>query len=88
MTLFDRAGFEEIHLELHIDVRRQSPMQWNTYIDIAPRPGTPTLREVFSAHFNELERQQLEAALRPLVESGQHKTRETTAYLTARKASA
>lgn len=86
VALFQRSGFDEIHLELHIDVFRQAPVPWDTYIDIAPRPGTPTLREVFASHLSGPEQREIEAVLRPLVESGQHKTRETVAYLTARKA--
>jgi SAM-dependent methyltransferase len=83
--LFQRAGFEEIHLEFHIDIRRQAVVPWDTYIDAAPRPGAPTLREVFAKHLSEQEQAQLEEGLRPLVESGNHKSRDTTAYLTARK---
>ena len=52
---------------------------------MAPRPGAPSLREAFAAHLNEQEKCQLENFLRPQVESGQLKTRNTTAYLTARK---
>jgi len=86
VMLFQKAGFDEIHLELHIDVFRQAPVPWNTYIDIAPRPGAPTLREVFASRLSAAEQRLLEESLRPLVESGRHKTRETTVYLTASKA--
>ena len=85
VTLFQNAGFDEIHMELHIDISRQAAVEWNTYIDIAPRPGAPTLREVFASHLDEAERRILEEDLRPVVESGRHKTRDTTAYLIALK---
>jgi len=85
ITIFQSAGFVEIHLELHIDVMRQAPTPWDTYIDIAPRPGSPTLREVLAERLSAAEQRQLEDAIRPLVESGQHLTREATAYLTAFK---
>jgi hypothetical protein len=83
--LFQKVGFDEIHLELHIDVFRQPAVAWDTYIDVAPRPGAPSLREVFTAHLTAEEQRLLEERLRPLVESGRHKTRETMAYLTASK---
>lgn len=82
---FQKAGFDELHLELHIDILKQAPMSWDTYIDISPRPGTPTLREAFAANLSGREQRQLEEGLRPIVESGQHRSRETTAYLTACK---
>jgi len=85
VAMAQKAGFDEIHLELHIDVFRYPAVPWDTYIDMAPRPGTPTLREVFATHLTGPEREQLEASLRPMVECGRHRMRETTAYLTASK---
>jgi arsenite methyltransferase len=85
IVLFQNAGFSEIHLELHIDVRKGPAVPWDTFIDKAPRPGAPTLRELFASHLNATERNQLEKGLRPLVESGQHTEREAIAYLTAAK---
>jgi ubiquinone/menaquinone biosynthesis C-methylase UbiE len=82
---FQRAGFDEIHLEFHLDIRAQTPIPWETYIDTAPRPGTPSLREAFAAHLTEEESRELEKALRPLIESGKLKTRDSIAYLTGRK---
>jgi arsenite methyltransferase len=84
-TLFQKAGFKEIHLELHIDIRRQVAMPWDTFIDIAPRPGTPTLREVSATHLSVPEQLELEEGYRPLVETGELTTRGTMAYLTASK---
>lgn len=85
IVLFQKAGFTEIHLELHIDIRTGAAVPWDTFIDKAPRPGAPTLREVFASHLSEAEQRQLEEGLRPLVESGRHTERETIAYLTAVK---
>ncbi len=85
ITLFQLAGFTELHLELHIDVRQGAAVPWNTFINIAPRPGVPTLRAVLTAHFSAAERLQVEQSLRPLVESGLQTEREAVAYLTAVK---
>ncbi len=85
ITLFQLAGFTEIHMELHIDLRTGAAVPWNTFINIAPRPGVLTLREVFAAQLSEAERRQVEQSLRPLVEGGLHTEREVVAYLTAVK---
>jgi len=85
IAFFQRAGFHEIHLELHIDIRKQPAMPWDTFIDIAPRPGAATLREIFASHLTGQEQRQVEAGFRPLVEAGHHATRDTIAYLTASK---
>jgi ubiquinone/menaquinone biosynthesis C-methylase UbiE len=85
IVLFQQAGFIGIHLELHIDIRKAAPLLWNTFLDRAPRPGTPTLREIFSSHFSPAEQSQFEDALRKPVESGQLTERDIVAYLTASK---
>jgi len=85
VTLCQQAGFGEIHLELHVDVRKGAAASWEAFIDTAPRPQAPTLREIFAAQFSEEEQRQFEAGLRPLVESGQVVERDTIAYLTAVK---
>jgi hypothetical protein len=82
---FQKGGFADIHLELHIDVRKSPAMPWDTYIDTAPHPGAPTLREIFQANFSDAERSVFEQAIRPDVESGQRIERSTNAYLTAVK---
>jgi hypothetical protein len=60
-------------------------MAWDTFIDIAPRPGAPTLREVFPVLLNGAEQLELENGIRPMVEGGLLTTRSTMAYLTAAK---
>lgn len=85
VTLFQRAGFKEIHLELHIDIGKEAAMSWDTYIDIAPRPGASTLREIFATHLSDQERLEVETGFRPLVEAGQLTARSTMAYLAASK---
>lgn len=85
ITIFEKAGFPEVHLELHIDVRKAAAMPWDTYIDIAPRPGAPTLREVMASQLSESEQRRFEEGLSPLVESGRNMERDTIAYLTAVK---
>ncbi len=85
VSIFEAAGFADIHLELHIDVRRLAAESWDKILDAAPRPNTPTLREVMATQFTEAERTRFESRLRPLAESGQTFYRDTMAYLTATK---
>jgi len=85
MSAFEQAGFPEIHVELHIDLRKAAAVRWDTYIDIAPRPGAPTLRQVMASQLSKPEQRQFEEGLRPLVESGRNTERDAIAYLTAVK---
>jgi len=85
VRLFQDAGFAEIHLELHIDVKPTPAMPWETFIEIAPHPLASTLREVLAATFTPDEAKRFEAVLRPSVESGRETERNATAYLTAVK---
>jgi arsenite methyltransferase len=86
VTVFEQAGFADIHLEFHIDVRKLAAESWEKILDAAPRPNTPTLREVLATRFTEEERRHFEARLRPLAESGRTFYRDNMAYLTAVKA--
>jgi arsenite methyltransferase len=85
VTLFEGAGFTDIHLEFHIDVRKLAAESWETILDASPRPNTPTLREVLATRFTAEERVHFEAKLRPLAESGATFYRDSMAYLTAVK---
>jgi arsenite methyltransferase len=87
VTIFERTGFSEIHLELHIDTRRLAAQPWDTILDAAPRPNTPTLREVLATRFNEDERRHFESVVRPAAERGNTFYRDVMVYLTAVKIS-
>jgi arsenite methyltransferase len=39
----EAAGFDEIHLELRLDVRRAPPQPWATVLNVAANPLVPTL---------------------------------------------
>jgi arsenite methyltransferase len=77
------AGFINIHLELHLDLRPSLPITWEAYLDVARHPGAPTLREILASHFSPEEKNLFEQTLRPSIESGDSEQREVSIYLTA-----
>ncbi len=76
------AGFINIHLEMHIDLRPTLPITWEAYLDVARHPAAPTLREILS-RFSTGEKKLFEQTLRPGIESGDSEQREVSIYLTA-----
>jgi ubiquinone/menaquinone biosynthesis C-methylase UbiE len=85
VQLFQKTGFTNIHMEFHIDVKAGTAIPWSTFIDIAPRPGAPSLREVFQQSLTSAEIDFLERCMRPFVENGTLMGQSSTAYLTAEK---
>ena len=79
------AGFVNIHLELHIDLRPALPITWEAYLDVANHPWAPTLREVLARSFSREESELFEKTLRPIVEAGQSEQKQLVAYLIAEK---
>jgi ubiquinone/menaquinone biosynthesis C-methylase UbiE len=86
VQLFRKAGFVNLHMELHMDVKAGAAMPWSTFTEISPRPGAPCLREVFEKHFTLAEAALLEARIRPEVEAGTLVSQNLIVYLTAEKA--
>jgi arsenite methyltransferase len=85
VRLAQAAGFVELHLELHIDVRPASVTTWEVFVGSSPHPLAPTLSTIMGTQFSEAERQLFEATLRPLVEAGKLVDTDLVAYLTAVK---
>lgn len=78
------AGFQDIHLELHIDVRRSEGIPWRTFLNSSPHPWAPPLEKILSDRFSAVERTAFENLLRPAVEAGVDNGVERLVYLTAR----
>ncbi|MBC8746600.1 arsenite methyltransferase [Paraburkholderia sp. WC7.3g] len=79
------AGFTDIHLELHIDVRTEDCLRWETFVRTSPHPLAPTLEEIFDKQFTRDEREYLEGRMRAIFESGKQLGAARIAYLTAKK---
>ncbi|MDE2456665.1 MAG: class I SAM-dependent methyltransferase [Burkholderiales bacterium] len=79
------AGFEAVHLELHIDLRPAETRSWAAFLATSPHPWAPTLGQVMAERFSEAERALFEQVMRPAVEAGRTETVDRVAYLSARK---
>ncbi|WP_176929104.1 class I SAM-dependent methyltransferase [Paraburkholderia lycopersici] len=79
------AGFTDVHLELHINVRTEDCLPWETFLRISPHPLAPTLEEVLEKEFTRDERRYLEVRMRAIFESGNQLGAERIAYLTAKR---
>lgn len=79
------AGFTDIHMELHVDVRPAPVDSWDVLLRTSPHPLAPRLGDILAEQFTEQERFFFEQVYRPQVESGRLLAAERTAYLTALK---
>ena len=87
-TLFELtrvAGFAEIHVELHIDMRRSEIASWEVFLRSSPHPWAPPLTEILANQFTVQERRSFEESMRPLVESGRPLSTVRMVYITAVK---
>ena len=87
LRLVQAAGFEEIHLELHIDVVRSSVRSWEVFLGISPHPLAPSLRAILAERFSPEERELFEAVVRPSVESQHALMTDRMVYIRAEKGS-
>ncbi|CAN0624664.1 Methyltransferase domain-containing protein [Burkholderia multivorans] len=79
------AGFADIHMEFHIDIRPAAVTSWDVLLGSSPHPWAPRLGDVLAKQFTADERLFFEQILRPQVEGRRLVTAERTAYLTALK---
>jgi ubiquinone/menaquinone biosynthesis C-methylase UbiE len=81
----EAAGFDDIHLELRLDVRRAQPRPWAAVLDVAANPLVPTLAEAMRQALTAEETDRLCAHMKPQIERGHGKQRIAIAYLSARR---
>ncbi|MEX0784587.1 MAG: methyltransferase domain-containing protein [Dehalococcoidia bacterium] len=79
------AGFEDVHLQLDVDVTLSPPTSWEGWISSAGNPKIPSLREAMEELFNNEERERYERVLRPVVEAGGQPLFSAIAWLQAIK---
>jgi SAM-dependent methyltransferase len=85
VTIAERTGFGNIHLDLLADIKSPRGEDWTRFIKSAGNPLSPTLEEAMNASLTTAERDRFAAHLRPLVESGTGAQRRAFAYLSAEK---
>jgi SAM-dependent methyltransferase len=85
VTIAERAGFGNIHLDLLADIKSPRAEDWTRFIKSAGNPLSPTLEEAMTASLTTAESDRFAAHLRPLVESGTGAQRRAFAYLSAEK---
>jgi ubiquinone/menaquinone biosynthesis C-methylase UbiE len=84
----ERAGFERIHLECHIDIEPAAHMRaidLTTMLEMSPNPHAPTLREAIDDALAADEREQFLAEMERVVREEEPVRRSALAYLAARK---
>ena len=79
------AGFEEVHMEFHVDVIPSIITSWEVFLGSSPHPWAPTPGTIFAEQFTEEERQLFERIYRPGIEAGLYSATERVVYITGRK---
>lgn len=64
----EAAGFDDIHLELRLDVRRAPPRPWAAVGNVAANPLVPTLAEAMRQALTAEETDRLSAYMKPQIE--------------------
>lgn len=85
IRLAGTSGFDELHLELHIDVIPTIIPSWQAFLDSSPHPLAPPLSRILAEQFSAEERVLFESVMRPEVENRSTLVTERVAYLSARK---
>ena len=80
--------FKEIHVELHLDSATPYSIPWEVYIQSAPHPQAPTLKEIMESTFSKEDCELFEQSMRPALEQAQQEGVERMVYVTAVKAAA
>jgi len=87
IALAERAGFQEVHLELQVEVKPhgEHSSDWEAFINSAGNPKIPSIGEAIPQALSPDEAERFIAHLRPLVESRRGTRRSAVAYLWATK---
>lgn len=86
VDLAEAAGFEELDLELKIEIKPFPKDQtWENLLNIAGNPKIPTLAEAIEQVLTETEKRRFSDYMRPRVEKGDGKRRMAQVFLWARK---
>jgi arsenite methyltransferase len=79
------AGFVDVHLELHMDLRPSAIRSWDAFLHTSPHPFAPTTGVILAEKFTAEDRARFETLMRPIVESPGAVTITRIVYLNATK---
>jgi hypothetical protein len=74
-----------VELDLGVEVTPLEPVPWDRFANTPGNPKIPSLAEAMDQAITKVEREQLTAHLRPLVERGEGVGRRAKAFLRATK---
>jgi arsenite methyltransferase len=77
----EEAGFFPIRLTLELEIRPTDAEPLDAFLDRAPNPLVPTLREAMAEALSRQEQEHVVSYLQPLVENGRGVWRMASAYL-------
>jgi ubiquinone/menaquinone biosynthesis C-methylase UbiE len=86
--LAEQAGFDPVHVECHIDIAggpTDPPVCLQSFLDRAPNPNAPTVREALAAALSKQEQEQFLVALDRALAERRAIGRRAVAYLSATK---
>lgn len=79
------AGFDQIRLQLEVEVAPAKPAEWRHFVSVAGNPKIPSLGEAMATLFTADDQVRFEAHVRPVVEAGGRPTASAAAYVQALK---
>ncbi|MDQ2820585.1 MAG: methyltransferase domain-containing protein [Pseudomonadota bacterium] len=79
------AGYQDVHMEFHIDVQSVTQTSWQAFLESSPHPLAPSVRQIITDDFDASDRDYFIAQYRPVIEAGNTPGTTRTAFLTARK---
>ena len=83
--LAQAAGYQDVHMEFHIDVQSVNQTSWEAFLESSPHPLAPSVRHIIAAEFDASDRDYFITHYRPVIEAGNAPGTTRTAFLTARK---
>jgi arsenite methyltransferase len=86
--LAQQAGFGSVHVECHIDIKPgpiDPPVSLDAFLDRAPNPNAPTVREALAAGLNAPEQDRFLEALEQAIDERRAISRTAVAYVCATK---
>ena len=81
----EEAGFIDIELDLHAEVKRPQDLNWETLMSAAPNPKIPALEEALDRVLTATEKEAFIRHIRPQLEGGTATFPEAISYLWALK---